>query len=87
MPIYQFSCTSETCENEQEEIQRYDDPAPACSKCESKTERVMTSASHRFAADYSSDGLGGFERQGDAMVRVVTGANTTRYGTDSRGRN
>lgn len=45
--------------------------------------KQVTSASHRFTADFSSDGIGGYKRQGDAMVRVVQGRNTTKYGEGS----
>jgi hypothetical protein len=40
----------------------------------------MTSATHRFSADYSNDGVGGYTRQGDAMIRQIRGKNSTRYG-------
>ncbi|MCH9637737.1 MAG: zinc ribbon domain-containing protein [Gammaproteobacteria bacterium] len=49
-------------------------------------ERQLTTAGHRFRPDYSSDGLGGYTRQGDAMVRQISGKSGQDYGTDRSGR-
>ena len=39
MPIYNYKC--ETCDHEMERVQKYDDPAPACERCEGKTARTI----------------------------------------------
>lgn len=40
MPIYAFKCQS--CGHEDEFLQRYDDPAPACERCGGPTARQLT---------------------------------------------
>lgn len=40
MPIYAFKCQS--CGHEEDFLQRYDDPAPACDRCGGKTSRQLT---------------------------------------------
>lgn len=91
MPIYVYHC--DACGSDVEELQKLDADAPEraseCPKGDAarcKLVRKMTSASHRFKAEASSDGLGGFQRQGDAIIRQVTGKNSTSYGSDRAGR-
>lgn len=91
VPIYVYRCSN--CNREFEEIQRLDEAAPAtptdgCPNAAASCplERQMTTASHRFRADYSSDGVGGYVRQGDAMIRQVKGKSGENYGSDRSGR-
>lgn len=65
---------------------RAEDPDSTKTPVTCKLERQLTTARHKFAADYSSDGIGGYERQGDAMIRQIPGKNSHTYGMDSRGR-
>lgn len=46
-------------------------------------ERVPTTFTQRWNGDYSNDGRGGWVRQGDAMVKMTPGKNSTRYGEGS----
>lgn len=91
MPIYVYRC--ERCGETFEELQKMDEGAPpspsdgcpsGASTC--PLSRELTTATHRFTADYSSDGRGGYTRQGDAMIRQVTGKNSATYGSDRSGR-
>ncbi len=96
LPIYVYRCR--TCGAEIEELQKVGAAPPAApsetSECLGESggvptcdlERQLTTATHRFRADYSSDGRGGYERQGDAMVRQIPGKNSMTYGTDSSGK-
>lgn len=96
MPIYLYRCTR--CEQEHEELQRhYDDPPPVidCTAgavhedggrdaCE--LERVLTTAHHKFAGEHSSDGIGGWQRQGDTLLRTHRGVQANNYGDSSTGK-
>lgn len=99
VPLYVYRCR--TCGAEIEELQKMGAAAPASpsdpSECLEEPvgdaaptkcvlERQLTTAAHRFRADYSSDGIGGYERQGDTMIRQVPGKNSMRYSTDRSGR-
>ena len=97
MPLYVYRCR--TCGAEIEELQKLGAAAPKVptdiSECLGKTqggaptcdlERQLTTAMHRFKADYSSDGMGGYQRQGDTMIRQVRGKNSMTYGTDRSGK-
>jgi putative FmdB family regulatory protein len=92
MPIYVYRCA--TCGEIFEEIQRVGDGVPkqatdcprggtACA-----LERQMTAAGHRFKAELSSDGVGGYVRQADGqtMVRQRPGKSGENYGSDRSGR-
>jgi len=78
MPLYEYRCAD--CGREVEELQAFDDPPPVTSEiCPSTTEnqqapcrleRVISGAHQRWAGDYSSDGRGGWTRQGDAMTKL-----------------
>ena len=96
MPLYVYEC--EHCDKQWEELQKSGEAPPKCptdaSECPHATEgssilcrprRVLTAARHRFTPDYTSDGIGGYTRQGDAMVRQVKGKNSDRYGLDRGG--
>jgi putative FmdB family regulatory protein len=88
MPLYVYRCPQ--CEREVEELQRFDDPPPESSEiCPSsaseeqapcRLERVISVAHQRWNGDYSNDGRGGWQRQGDAMVKLTRGKESTRYG-------
>jgi DNA-directed RNA polymerase subunit RPC12/RpoP len=86
VPLYVYRCSR--CGKDVEELQKLGAEAPQQpEECPQRSAdlpcpltRVMTGARHRFAADYSSDGLGGYTRQGDTMIRQVKGKNSTRYG-------
>jgi len=80
MPIYVYRC--ERCGREVEEIQRFDDPPPRddtpCtssqgdpSECDLR--RVPTTFEQRWLGDYSSEGRGGWQRQGKFMVKRTEG--------------
>jgi putative FmdB family regulatory protein len=91
MPIYVYRCAK--CGETFEEIQKVGAKAPQAPSegCPNKgeaceLERQMTTAAHRFKADYSSDGVGGYERQGDVMIRQIKGKNSEKYGSDRSGR-
>lgn len=91
MPIYVYRCSQ--CGSQSEEIQKLGAPPPAIptegcpqGKDSCPLKRQLTTASHRFGADYSSDGIGGYQRQGDTMIRQVTGKNSENYGSDKSGR-
>lgn len=91
MPIYVYRC--DACLREIEEIQRFDDPPPEsteiCTKgspeqqAPCRLERVISVAHQRWPGDYNNDGRGGWVRQGDAMVKMTQGKETTRYGEGS----
>lgn len=93
MPLFVYRCN--VCGFEHEELQDFNDSAPEVEGCpvdnsESTTlhelERVMSACSHRFRGDNSSDGIGGWKRQGkngETMVRQVAGQNSTKYGEGS----
>ena len=90
VPIYVCRCAE--CGTRCEVIQKIGAAAPAVPTegcpvgrpaCHLK--RQLTTASHRFGADYTSDGIGGYQRQGDTMIRQISGKNSERYGTDSSG--
>lgn len=49
-------------------------------------ERVLTTAGHRFAPENSSEGLGGWTRQGEALIRQHRGAQCNNYGDSSTGK-
>ena len=40
----------------------------------------MSTAHQKWNGDYSNDGRGGWVRQGDAMVKMTKGKESTRYG-------
>lgn len=90
MPLYLYQC--QRCGQSFEELQGLHDGTPATvSECPQKSsqcplERQLTTAGHRFTNDLSSDGRGGYERQGDAMIRQIPGKNSASYGTDRSGR-
>jgi putative FmdB family regulatory protein len=80
MPIYVYRC--ERCGREVEEIQKYDDPPPRddtpCtasqadpSPCDLR--RAPTTFTQRWLGEYSSDGRGGWTRQGDFVTKVTPG--------------
>ena len=46
-------------------------------------ERVPTTFTQRWDGTYNNDGRAGWQRQGDAMVRVQQGKNSTKYGEGS----
>lgn len=46
-------------------------------------ERVPTTFTQRWDGTYNNDGRAGWQRQGDAMVRVQQGRNSTKYGDGS----
>lgn len=88
MPIYVYRCSR--CSREVEELQKFSDPAPIteepCGEDPAQTcdlHRAPTTFTQRWVGDYSSEGRGGWQRQGEAMVRQVPGANTTTYGDGS----
>lgn len=93
MPLFVYRCTR--CEREVEELQKHDDPPPVSDDpCTSATptepacdlQRVISMGHHRFKPELSSAGLGGWEQQGEAMVRRHRGAGMHRYGDSSTGR-
>ncbi len=90
MPLYIYEC--QRCGQSFEELQRIHEGTPATvSECPPRSdqcplERQLTTASHRFSADYTSDGRGGYQRQGDTMIRQIPGKNSQSYGTDRSGR-
>ena len=97
VPLYVYRC--ETCGSEFEELQKSGADAPEqpsdladCKKSDEAADapcnlvRQLTTAGHRFTAENSSDGLGGFTRQGDTILRQLPGKNSTRYGSDRSGR-
>lgn len=45
MPLYNFKCSNEKCDNIVEKIQKYDDDPPNCDKCESETIRIIVNTS------------------------------------------
>lgn len=97
MPIFVYVCTR--CGREVEEIQKFTDPPPIsdepCPEAEvisgagsatqdpCNLERVPTTFLQRWDGSYNNDGRGGWVRQGDAMVKMTQGKNTTRYGDGS----
>lgn len=98
MPLYVYRC--KTCGRSGiEELQKLGDAAPSqpsdAEQCPQvaaagapppcELERELTSAGHRFSAEYSSDGLGGYERQGDMMIRQRPGKSGENYGSDKAG--
>ncbi len=88
MPLYDYRCHA--CGREIEELQRYEDPppiveeicpsSPANQQAPCRMERVASIAHQRWNGDYSNDGRGGWVRQGDAMVKMTKGKESTRYG-------
>lgn len=46
-------------------------------------ERVPTTFTQRWDGTYNNDGRAGWQRQGDAMVRIQQGTNSTKYGEGS----
>jgi len=101
MPIYVYEC--QTCGQIFEEIQKVGEEAPETptdlSRCDASTyagepsprpcklERQLTTASHRFKNELSSDGIAGYKRQpGDVMVKQHRGKTGDFYGTDRAGR-
>ena len=86
MPVFHYKC--QKCEQEVEEVQKDKEPLPksTCSKGGDCTFEALPwfargkAPTHRFQA---SEGVGGWERQGELLVRQVKGANTTRYGEGS----
>lgn len=89
MPVFHYRCTK--CEQEVEEIQKAQEPLPerVCSSdggaCAFEAlpwfARAKTGPTHRFRGE--SEGVGGWERQGDLLVRRISGNNTTKYGEGS----
>lgn len=82
MPLYVYKC--ERCGSTFEEIQKQSDPPPTyeCPQggsCE--LNKQLTSGSFKFRAGATEGG--GWERQGEAMVRRIRGPNTTKYGEGS----
>lgn len=101
MPIYVYRCETcgITCEEIQKVGAEAPEAPSDLSQCPRAREvaegglsapcelkRELTTAGHRFKADLSNDGVGGYERQGDVMIRQVPGKNSDRYGTDRSGR-
>ena len=96
VPLYVYRCS--TCGAAIEELQKLGADAPDSpsdpSECLGQSGgvptcdlvRQLTTATHRFSADYTSDGIGGYERQGETMIRQVPGKNSMTYGTDRSGR-
>lgn len=90
MPIYVYRCSS--CNETFEEIQKLGEVAPdlPTDGCPGNgtchLERQITAATHRFSSELSSDGIGGYERQGDVMIRQTPGKNSENYGTDRSGK-
>ena len=86
MPIYVYKCAD--CDFEIEEFQnRYSDPPPddAPKTCTAgdgthKLERALTTCIHKWHGEMSNDGIGGWKRQGDGLVRVTKGKERTKYG-------
>jgi len=88
MPLFEYRC--DRCGQTIEELQRYEDPPPesteicpessADQQVPCRFERVMSIAHQRWDGSYSNDGRGGWERQGDAMVKLTKGKESTRYG-------
>jgi putative FmdB family regulatory protein len=88
MPLYDYRC--DACGREIEELQAYDDPPPEvteiCSasppeqQAPCRMERMMGKISWRWPGDYNNDGRGGWNRQGDAMVKLTPGSEHTKYG-------
>jgi putative FmdB family regulatory protein len=77
MPIYVYKCA--TCEKTVEELQRHNDPPPQC--CTKGMDKQLTVASFRFRAGQVEGG--GWERQGELMIRRTRGNNSTKYGEGS----
>lgn len=88
MPLYDFRCSA--CGRTIEVLQKYEDPPPESSEiCTAspenqqapcRLERAPSIAHQRWNGDYSNDGRGGWQRQGDAMVKLTPGKESTRYG-------
>ena len=41
MPMYVFKCKDKKCATTQSKIQKFNDPAPPCTKCGGETERAI----------------------------------------------
>lgn len=82
MPLYVYIC--QRCGKEVEELQKVDDPPPTydCPQGGScAMEKQLSCPSFKFRAGDTEGG--GWERQGDLMIRQVKGKNTSRYGDGS----
>lgn len=87
MPVFHYKC--QKCEQEVEEVQKDKEPLPerVCQKggaCEFEALPWFAQGkgpSHRFRGE--REGVGGWERQGELLVRRVKGNNTTKYGEGS----
>jgi len=89
VPIYEYRC--DACGRTVEEYQQhFEDPppesteicpeAPSDQQAPCRLERIISVANQKWNGDYSNDGRGGWVRQGDAMVKMQKGKESTRYG-------
>lgn len=87
--MYVYRCACADCDYEIEVFQwRHSDPPPddapkTCTVGDGgahQLERVVSAGIHKFHGDMSNDGVGGWKRSGDGMVRVTRGKERTKYG-------